>query len=65
MRKLLRLVPLLLLAAVAYAFLILPAQLERRMNAVTRRPPYEYSARARELQQKIPIVDLHADSLLW
>lgn len=65
MRKLWRLLPLVLLAAIAAALIIVPGQVERRANTLTRKPPYECSARARELRQKLDIVDLHADSLLW
>src|SRR5579871_1332774 len=47
------------------AFLWLPGYVERSMNGVLRQPPYAISSRARGLMSGIPIVDLHADSLLW
>jgi membrane dipeptidase len=43
----------------------LPGYLESSMNGVRRKPPYPVSERARALEQRIPMVDLHADSLLW
>lgn len=52
-------------AALAAAFIWLPGYIENSMNRVLRKPPYRVSARAREIQSRIPIVDLHADSLLW
>jgi len=47
------------------AFFWLPGYVERSMNGVLRPPPYRMSARALDLARRIPIVDLHADSLLW
>jgi hypothetical protein len=35
------------------------------LNGVVDKPPYQVSARARDLEARISIVDLHADSLLW
>ncbi len=34
-------------------------------NGVVVLPPYEASARAQELHERLVVVDLHADSLLW
>jgi len=51
--------------ALAAAFVGLPGYVENSMNGVLRKPPYHVSARARDLESRIPIVDLHADSLLW
>lgn len=54
-----------LTALVAIVFFWLPGYVERSMNGVLHKPPYQISARARDLAAHIPIVDLHADSLLW
>jgi microsomal dipeptidase-like Zn-dependent dipeptidase len=54
-----------LLLALAAFFFIVPAQIEKSMNAVLKPPPYRASVRAGELHKKLVIVDLHADSLLW
>jgi microsomal dipeptidase-like Zn-dependent dipeptidase len=54
-----------LAVVLAAAFAWLPGYVESSMNGVLRKPPYQISARARVLENRIPIVDLHADSLLW
>ncbi len=51
--------------ALVGAFAWLPGHVENSMNGVLHKPPYEISPRARDLESRIPIVDLHADSLLW
>ena len=38
---------------------------ERRLCVTAESPPYDASERARELHRGLPVVDLHADSLLW
>lgn len=48
-----------------FLFGVLPGQVEKNMNAVLNQPPYTVSERAKALQKKIDIVDLHADTLLW
>jgi microsomal dipeptidase-like Zn-dependent dipeptidase len=52
-------------AGVRAAGSALVARSERRNNRIHRPPPYEASARARELHRSILVADLHADSLLW
>src|ERR1039457_2083323 len=54
-----------IVAALTGAFVWLPGYVESSMNGVLHKPPYQISTRARDLQSRIPIVDLHADSLLW
>ena len=44
---------------------IVPAVAERSMNKVLQRPPYPASQGAEELTAKLPLADMHADSLLW
>lgn len=46
-------------------FAVVPDAVARAKNPVTRRPPYAASERARALHERIEVVDLHADSLLW
>jgi membrane dipeptidase len=41
------------------------ARTERRLNAVAVGPPYEASERARDVHERLTVVDLHADPLLW
>lgn len=43
----------------------LVARTERRLNRTSVAPPYAASDRARALHERLAIVDLHADSLLW
>ena len=58
--------PLLIIAAILLvAFFLAPSILERRMNKVLRPPPYQPSAAAEELHNRLIVADLHADSLLW
>ena len=52
-----------LLAAVF--FFVLPGVVERHFNRTLVPPPYEASARARDLYRELLVADLHADSLLW
>src|SRR5262245_63024751 len=54
-----------LLLLVAAFFFVVPAQLEKRLNASLNSPPYLASERAVELHKKLLVADLHADSLLW
>jgi len=54
-----------LLLLVAAFFFVVPAQLEKRLNASLNPPPYLASERAVELHRKLLVADLHADSLLW
>src|ERR1700691_1472001 len=65
MRKATYWIAALLAAALAVAFLWLPGYVESSMNGVLHKPPYWISVRAAKLESRIPIVDLHADSLLW
>ncbi|HWS55429.1 MAG TPA: dipeptidase [Pyrinomonadaceae bacterium] len=46
-------------------FFVVPGAVERSFNGVLREPPYEASARARELHRRLFVADLHADTLLW
>ena len=66
MKKLLFVVSGVLLAGGAiYVFHFLPARTEAGLNVTLNAPPYEASAQARELHDRLFIADLHADTLLW
>jgi microsomal dipeptidase-like Zn-dependent dipeptidase len=65
MKKLLILLALLALLALAVFFLVVPAEVGKRMNATLTPPPYQASEPAHELHRKLIVADLHADSLLW
>lgn len=54
------------LAALGFpASLILPGWVDRQLNRVERAGPYEASREASQAVARTPIVDLHADPLLW
>src|SRR5581483_7373177 len=65
MKKVLIALAALLLVALLGFFFVLPGQYEKRTNAVFSPPPYAASERAQALHQKLQVIDLHADSLLW
>lgn len=54
----------LLVVGLGIFFQVVPAEVARSMNTVTGPPP-RVSAGARTLHRRIPVADLHADSLLW
>ncbi|MDZ7827413.1 MAG: membrane dipeptidase [Gammaproteobacteria bacterium] len=54
-----------LLTAVGIGLAVVPGMVERSMNRVVPHEPYETSAEARELHQRLRIADWHSDSLLW
>src|SRR5215470_14754944 len=65
LKRVLIVVPLLLVIFSAVFFLFLPQIVEDRLNPVLDRSTYQPSQRAAELHKKLLIADLHADSLLW
>src|SRR5687768_13437881 len=65
MKKLLIVVAFLLALGVLGFFFVAPALVERRINGVRRKAPFQASERARELHKTLLVADLHADSLLW
>jgi microsomal dipeptidase-like Zn-dependent dipeptidase len=66
MKRRLIIVVAFLLALVALGFFFaLPALVERSINGVRRKAPFQASERARKLHETLVIADLHADSLLW
>jgi membrane dipeptidase len=48
-----------------YFFYFVPSQVEAGINTTLHAPPYQASAKARELHQHVFVADLHADTLLW
>ncbi|MBI1745087.1 MAG: dipeptidase [Acidobacteria bacterium] len=46
-------------------FVWAPDQIERRLNPILSHAPYQPSAAASALHQRLFLADLHADSLLW
>lgn len=56
--------PVVLVLAVGFK-LYGPTIFDRAANRVLEDPPYEASARARQLYEDLFVVDLHADPLLW
>jgi membrane dipeptidase len=52
-------------ALVALALVLLPSQLDARLNRVIRHGRAAPSARARALHESLVVMDWHADSLLW
>ena len=55
----------LLALAALVVFVVLPPRVDAGMNVVTAHAPYTVSARASALHARIPVADLHADTLLW
>jgi microsomal dipeptidase-like Zn-dependent dipeptidase len=58
-------VVLVMLAAAAVFFGIVPGEVARQKNPVVLPPPYPVSPTAAELHRQLFVADLHADSLLW
>tara|TARA_R110002072_G_scaffold79652_15_gene183591 strand:+ start:34 stop:1203 length:1170 start_codon:yes stop_codon:yes gene_type:complete len=65
MRIILTAAAAILVAAAIGIFGILPAKLDRDMNAVTAHEPYAISAEATALHDSLRVADLHSDMLLW
>ncbi len=69
MKKLLKIIAIVLSVLIA-VFLIgffgfAPAYIEKSLNPVINKPPYQVSEKAQILHEKLFVADLHADSLLW
>ncbi len=58
-------IALIVIAAIALVFFIIPARVDASLNQVIAHAPYTVSAQARTLHATIPVADLHADTLLW
>lgn len=55
----------LLAAFLVFFFGFVPSMVEKSLNPVISKPPYQVSERAQNLHEKLIVADLHADSLLW
>ena len=64
-RKILIALAVVVVSGLVGFFFVLPAVAEGRMNGVGHAPPYVARPRAAELHRKLPVADMHADSLLW
>ena len=65
MKRILGIVGLVVLLAVAYVHWILPGKVEASLNGVVPHEPYAISDRAKQLHESLFVADLHSDSLLW
>lgn len=65
MKKLAKRIALSVFLLLLGLFFLSPRLVDSRMNRAVQWPPYRVSARAQALHQKLQIVDLHADTLLW
>ena len=65
MRTALKIIPALLVLAVAGFFIFAPGYVESTRNAVVPHDPYPVSDTARALHDDMIVGDWHADSLLW
>ncbi len=55
----------LLVGFLVFFFFFVSAVIEKSLNPVINKPPYQVLERAKNLHEKLLIADLHADSLLW
>ena len=69
MKKFVKILSLILGIVVAgfliFFFFFAAAFVERSLNPIIARPPYQVSERARILHEKLFVADMHADALLW
>ncbi|MGI8555965.1 MAG: dipeptidase [Pyrinomonadaceae bacterium] len=55
----------LLVVFLIFFFGFAPSYIEKSLNPIIAKPPYQVSERAKILHEKLIVADLHADSLLW
>lgn len=69
MKKILKIfaliISVLIIGFVIAFFTVIPRYVANSMNAVTNKPPYQASEKAKQLHEKLFVADMHADSLLW
>ena len=65
MKPVFRVLLILLIAILGALPIVGPQLAERTQNSTYIQPPYAPSTIAKDLHQKLTVVDLHADSLLW
>jgi membrane dipeptidase len=63
--RILRLLTVFVIVAVAVGLFAAPTFVESRMNRILQRPPYHVSSATLLLHQQLFVADLHADSLLF
>ena len=64
-RRILIALAFLLVAFLIFFFGFAPSVVEKSLNPVINKPPYQVSEKARILHEKLFVADLHADALLW
>ena len=55
----------LVIGFIVWFFGFAPRYIANSMNTVINKPPYQISDKAKQLHEKLLVVDMHADSLLW
>lgn len=65
LKYLLAVIGVLLVVFIISFFTIIPRYIAGSMNIVINQPPYTVSEKAKALHEKLLVVDMHADSLLW
>ena len=65
MKRILAVLGLLVIIALAYVYWALPGKVDASMNVVLPHAPYAISEEARRLHDTLFVADLHADTLLW
>ena len=67
LRRILVVLSILVIAFLIFFFGFAPSYIEKSLNPIINKPPYnrQISARAEELHDKLIVADLHADALLW
>lgn len=55
----------LIIGFIIWFFGFAPRYIANSMNTVINKPPYQISDKAKQLHEKLLVVDMHADSLLW
>ncbi|MEP6901697.1 MAG: dipeptidase [Actinomycetota bacterium] len=56
---------ILLIGFIIFFFGFAPSVVEKSLNPVINKPPYQVSEKTRALHEKLIVADLHADALLW
>ena len=65
LRRILLVLLVLVVAFLIFFFGFAPSYIEKSLNPVINKPPYQVSEKAQQLHEKLIVADLHADALLW
>lgn len=66
MKKVLKVVAVILILIIAFVFLVLPKEIDKKFNVVSQKPPYSVSEVGQRLYDSLDFVaDMHCDALLW